>query len=78
MYDKGKFFKATFQPGIKPEYNIFLSPDKLSDRNDVTLGKANVRPDIRQNFLKKIRTSRLCVALKTIWSYFTFMNIKLK
>ena len=77
MYDKGKFFKATFQPGIKPEY-IFLSQDKLSDRNDVTSGKANVRPDIRQNFLKKIRTSRLCVALKTIWSYFTFMNIKLK
>ena len=77
MYDKGKFFKATFQPGIKPEY-IFLSPDKLSDRNDVTSGKANVRPDIRQNFLKKIRTSRLCVALKTIWSYFTLMNIKLK
>ena len=23
MYDKGRFFKATFQPGIKPEYNFF-------------------------------------------------------
>ena len=45
----------------------------------VRLDKVNVRPDIRQNlFLKKIWTLRVCVALKTIWNYFTLINIKLR
>ena len=43
---------------------IFLSPGKLSERNDVTSDKVNFRPVIRENFiLKKIRTSRVCVCL---------------
>ena len=29
---------------------IFLSPDKLSGRNDVTSNKVSFRKDIRQNF----------------------------
>ena len=32
---------------------IYLSPDRLSGRNDVTSDKANVKPDIRQNFFCK-------------------------
>ena len=28
---------------------MFLSPDRLSGRNDVTLDDVNFRPDIRQN-----------------------------
>ena len=36
---------------------IFLSPDRLSGRNDVTSDKVNFRAAIRQNlFLKKMRT----------------------
>ena len=32
--------------------------------------KVNFRPDIRQSlFYEEVRTSRVCVALKTIWSY---------
>ena len=39
--------------------------------------KVNFRSAIRQNFsLKDIRTSRVCVALKPIWSYSTLINIK--
>ena len=30
------------------------------------------------NSLKEIRTSRVCLALQTIWSYFTLINIKLR
>ena len=48
-------------------------------RNDLALEKVNFRPDIRPRrsiFLKKIRTSRVCVALKTISSYCTLINIK--
>ena len=53
-----------------PEYiYIYLNPDRLSRRNDVTLDKVNVRLDTNQNFKKKIMTLRLCAALKTIWSY---------
>ena len=55
----------------------FVSPNRLSGRNDVTTDKANVRPDIRKTFfLKKIRTSRVCAPLKTIWSYFPLINAK--
>ena len=62
---------------FRPKYS-FLSPDGLSGRNDVTLDKVNFRPDIRQSFFwKKIRTSRVLVALKTIWRYCTLINIKL-
>ena len=50
---------------IRPEY-IFLSTDRLSGRNDVTLGKVNFRPDIRPNvFSKEMRTLNL-LAVKTI------------
>ena len=67
---------AMFQAGIK----FFESPDRLPDRNDdVTLDKVNFRSDIRQKlFLKEIRTGRICVALKIIWSYCTLINIKLR
>ena len=57
---------------------IFLSLDRLFGRNNVTSDKANVKPDIRQDFSKKILTSRVCVSHKTIWSYFTLINIKLR
>ena len=53
----------------------------MSSRNDVMSDKVNVRPDITQNFffffLKKIMTWRVCVALKTILSYQTLININL-
>ena len=32
------------------EYKYIFSPDRLSGRNDVTLDKVNLRPDIWQNF----------------------------
>ena len=58
---------------------IFLSPDRLSVTNYATSGKVDFRPDMRQNVsLKKIRTSKICVALKTIWNYCTLINIKLR
>ena len=48
-------------------------------RNDVTSDKMNFRLDIRQKFfLKKIRTARVCVALETVWTYCTLINIKLR
>ena len=34
---------------LRPEYNFFLSPDKLSGINGVTLDRMNFRPNIRQN-----------------------------
>ena len=53
----------------KPEYNFFKSPDRLTGKNNVASDKVNFRLDIRETiFLKEIRTSRVCVALKTIWS----------
>lgn len=41
---------------------IFLRPDRLTSRNDVTSNNVSFRPDIRQNlFLKKFRT------LECVW-----------
>ena len=58
---------------------FFLRPDRLSSRKYVTSDNVSFRPDIRQNlFLKKIRSSRVCVALKTIWGYYILINIKLR
>ena len=49
--------------------NIFLlRPDSLSGRNDVKSHKVNFRPDIRQKFFKKIKISRVFVALEAILS----------
>ena len=61
-------------------YIYILSPDRSSVRSDVASDKINFRPDIRQNFffLKKMRTSKVCVALKTICSSCTLTNIKLR
>ena len=50
---------------IQPEYN-FLSPSRLFNTNNVTSDKVNFRLDIRQKFCRKIRTSKVCVALKRI------------
>ena len=70
--------RLPFNVFYRLEY-IFLSPDRLSGRNDVTSDKVNFRLDIKQKiFLRKIKTSKVCVALKTIWSYCTLINIKLK
>ena len=56
---------------------IFLSQDRFSGRKDVTSDKVNFIPDIRQNvFLKKSRTSRVCVALKTMRRYCNVKNNK--
>ena len=48
--------------GHWPEYNLFLSPDRLPGRNDVTLDKLNFRADIRQNlfFEKNQDIKSLC------------------
>ena len=55
---------------------LLLILDRFSGRKDVT---SIFRSDIRLNvFLKKIRKSRVCVALKTIWNYYTLINIKFK
>ena len=60
----------------------FLSSERLSGRKVVTSGKANFKLDIRQNKkkkkIKKMRISRVCVVLKTIWSHFTLIKIKLR
>ena len=62
----------------KPEY-IFLSSDMLFGRNDVTSDKVNMRLNIRQNFLfEKVRTPRVCVALKTIGTYCISIKIKIR
>ena len=61
----------------KSEYLQFLSLERLSGRNDVTTDKVNVRRDIKTFFWKKIMTSWVFVARKTIWSYLTLINIKL-
>ena len=66
-------------PLYRPEYSFF-KPGQIvrSKRRYVGQGE-HFRLDIRQNlFLKKIRTSRVCVALKKIWSYCTLINIKLR
>ena len=59
---------------VRDEYN-FSNLDRWFGRNNVTLDDVDFRAGIRQNFLKKIRISRVCVALKTIWSYCTLINI---
>ena len=52
------------------------SSDRLLGRNDISPNKENFRPDTRQNFfLKKRRTSRACVPLKTICSSSTLISI---
>ena len=62
----------------RPE-NIFFMPGILSGRNDVNSDRGNIRPDIRQNFLfEKIRTPRVCVTLKKIWSYCSSIKIKIR
>lgn len=49
----------------------------MSGRHDVTSDKVDFKPDIEQNtFLQKIRTSGVCVAVKTIFNYFTLINTK--
>ena len=63
-------------PDFRSENNFLLRPAKFSGWNDVTSDKVKFRPDIRQNFFwKKNRTSRVYVALKTIWSYCTLINM---
>ena len=59
-------------PGLN--IHIFLSPDKLSVRKDVTSDQTSDKTF----FLEKIRTSRVYVALKAIWNYFTLISIKLR
>ena len=62
-------------PDFRSENNFLLRPAKFSGWNDVTSDKVKFRPDIRQNFFwKKNRTSRVYVALKTIWSYCTLIS----
>ena len=57
------------------EYNFL----RLSGKDEVTSDKEIFRPDMRQKtFFEISQTSRVCVALKTIWSYFTLTNIKLR
>ena len=50
----GFYYLYTFSFGKIIHYRllqmIFLSPNKLSGRNDVTSNKVNFRKDIRQNF----------------------------
>ena len=58
---------------------FFLSPGRFSRRNIVMSDKVNFRTGIKQNFsLKKMRTSRVYVALKTVCSSRTLINIKLR
>ena len=77
MFKKAQSWVIFFK--IRSEYNYFLSPDILSGRKDVTWDKVYFRPDIRQNFFGgKIKTSRVCVAPKIIWSYCTLINITLR
>ena len=81
-YFARKYTKYVLHKLNKRELNaglntIFLSADWLSGKNDLTSDKANFRPDIRQKFLKKIKASRVCVALKAIWTCCTSINMKL-
>ena len=87
MYSEGVNIYATYVYIYTPICNkditsglnaIFLSPDILSGRNDVIPDKVNFNPGIRQCFFwKKIRTSIVCAATETIWSYCTLINFKL-
>ena len=48
---------------------LFLSSDRLSSRNDVTLDKVNFTPDIRQNifFVEKNQDIKiLCASLNNL------------
>ena len=81
-----KLMGKKMEDSIKKLVNItglniyFLSLDRLPGRiNATTSDKVNFRPDIWKNFIfeKEIRTSKVCVPLKTIWNYYTFINIKL-
>ena len=75
-------FSRGQKPVYRPKYNFFLSPDILSARTDVKSEKVNFRPDIRQIklfFEKNQYIKSSCgVALKTIWTYCTLINIKLR
>ena len=44
-----KFYDEFFNTGLN--MYIFLSPERLFSRKDVTLDKLNFRPHIRQNFV---------------------------
>ena len=48
--------KLKFNNKTRPEYNCFLSPDRLCGRNNVTSDKVNFRPDIRQNIFWEKKT----------------------
>lgn len=51
-------------PVVRTEYSL-LSPDGLSNRNDVMSDKANLRSDITLNiFIKKIRASEFVGLIK--------------
>ena len=55
-------------PYTRPEYNFSLNMDRLSGRNDVTSDKViSDRPSDKTFLKKKIRTSRVFVALKRIY-----------
>ena len=55
---------------------VFLCPDRLSSKTDVTSGKVNFRPNIRQNLKKKSGYQELAWLLKQSWSFSTLKTIK--
>ena len=79
LFDRMHVSKQNSNPLSFPGLNIFfLRPGRLSGRHHVMTYKVNFRPDILFVFLKNIRTSRVCVALKTIWSYCALINIQFR
>ena len=69
-----KMFHVGFTSSL--DITFFKTLADCSAENDVTSDKVNFRPGIRR--WKEIRTSRVCAHLKTIWSYCTSINVKLR
>ena len=70
-------------PGIfvspaRPEYNFFKPRQSVrKEQFYIGHGKFHTKHQTKL-FLKKVRTSRIFVALKTIWSYCNLINTKLR
>ena len=64
---------------IKPEYNFLKAwADCLVEIMLRRTRWISDRTSDQKLFLEEIRASVVCVALKTIWRYFTLMNVKLR
>ena len=75
-----KFLRTPiFTNNCGPEYTYFLKPGQIVRQKRCYVGQSKLQTGHQAKlFLNEIMTSRIYVALKTIWNFCTLINIKLR